>query len=377
MNIPYNWDFLQDNIFPEKLAELRKKFIEEWRSGDFSMKEMIERYRMSERTFWTTIKKYVNAEELADYMDESRTPHNHYRKFSEEEYNDVLKTFENTRKEVETRFTNFMEDMKSAGKNLSPPKIKGQKKKMWVVRSGVRRIKVIVEKIWKSSGKIKSISKSYVNNILRKFGKYPEDKKKKQPAEFIRPEKPGEKFSIDTGTRYMGDKTQVRFQPIYDDFNSELVVLIGGSNCDHDLTLKALNELRQMYPNIIIQIRSDGGKEFENKDVITFFENNKITWKKISKPYDNPFAERGIRTLKHEYFDQIWIGNFDEFEKIISIVKSHYNESRPHQSFENKTPLEVRMEATDNKKNYSPPQEMEKWDTLCRTILNRTNTAIC
>jgi transposase InsO family protein len=213
--------------------------------------------------------------------------------------------------------------------------------------------------------------------VLRKFGKYPEDKKKKPPAEFIRPEKPGEKFSIDTGTRYMGDKTQVRFQPIYDDFNSELVVLIGGYNCDHDLTLKALNELRQMYPNIIIQIRSDGGKEFDNKDVITFFENNKITWKKISKPYDNPFAERGIRTLKHEYFDQIWIGNFDEFEKIISIVKSHYNESRPHQSFENKTPLEVRMEATDNKKNYSPPQEMEKWDTLCRTILKRTNTAIC
>jgi len=76
-------------------------------------------------------------------------------------------------------------------------------------------------------------------------------------------------------------------------------------------------------------------------------------------------------------FDQIWIGNFDEFEKIISIVKSHYNESRHHQSFENKTPLEVRMEATDNKKNYSPTQEMEKWDTLCRTILKRTNTAIC
>ena len=175
----------------------------------------------------------------------------------------------------------------------------------------------------------------------------------------------------------MGDKSKVRFQPIYDDFNGELVVLVGGSNCDHDLTLKALNELRQNYSNVGMQIRSDGGKEFDNQYVKAFFENNKIEWKKISKPYDNPFAERGIRTLKHEYFDQIWIGNFEEFDNIISIVKSHYNESRPHQSFENKTPLEVRMEVTDNKKDYSAPQETEKWDSLCRAKLKRANTAVC
>jgi hypothetical protein len=51
MNLPYSWDFIQDNIPPEKLAELRRRFMEDWRSRNYTKEEMIERYRMSERTF--------------------------------------------------------------------------------------------------------------------------------------------------------------------------------------------------------------------------------------------------------------------------------------------------------------------------------------
>jgi hypothetical protein len=29
MDLPYNWDFIQNNIPPEKLAELRRRFMEE------------------------------------------------------------------------------------------------------------------------------------------------------------------------------------------------------------------------------------------------------------------------------------------------------------------------------------------------------------
>lgn len=74
MDLPYNWDFLQDNIPSEKLAELRRRFMEEWRSGRYTKKQMMERYRMSERTFRNTIKKYADAKELEDYKDKPRTP---------------------------------------------------------------------------------------------------------------------------------------------------------------------------------------------------------------------------------------------------------------------------------------------------------------
>jgi len=68
--------------------------------------------------------------------------------------------------------------------------------------------------------------------------------------------------------------------------------------------------------------------EEEYNDVLKTFEN---TRKEVETRFTN--------FIEHEYFDQIWIGNFEEFEKIISIVKSHYNESRPHQSLKTGYPL--------------------------------------
>jgi hypothetical protein len=50
MELPYNWDFIQNNIPPEKLAELRRRFMEEWRSGRYTKKEMMERYRIGCRS---------------------------------------------------------------------------------------------------------------------------------------------------------------------------------------------------------------------------------------------------------------------------------------------------------------------------------------
>jgi transposase InsO family protein len=201
-----------------------------------------------------------------------------------------------------------------------------------------------------------------------------EDKAKRIPE---RPPEPEKCFCIDTGTCFIGDKTQIHFQPIYDEFNSELVVLVAGMSGDHRLSLKAFEELCRLYPDMAFEIRSDGGTEFDNNEVNDFFVKKDITWIKVSKPWDNPFAERGIRTIKHEYLNQVWIGTFDEFEELSKIIKLHYNECRPHQSFDNKTPAEVRIAATGNNQEYSPPGELEKWDAFYRSTLGRTKPAIC
>jgi hypothetical protein len=42
VSLPFDWDFLQDNLPQEKLAELRRRFMKEWRSGAYTRKEMIE-----------------------------------------------------------------------------------------------------------------------------------------------------------------------------------------------------------------------------------------------------------------------------------------------------------------------------------------------
>jgi transposase InsO family protein len=105
-----------------------------------------------------------------------------------------------------------------------------------------------------------------------------------------------------------------------------------------------------------------------------FFVKKGILWIKVSKPWDNPFAERGISTIKHEYLNQVWIGIFTEFEKLSEIINMHYNECRPHQSFDNKTPAAVRITVTGDKRETY--REIESWDTFYRTILGRLGTAI-
>ena len=377
MDLPYNWDFIQDNIPSEKLAKLRRRFMEEWRSGNNTKEEMIERYRMSERTFRDTIKKYVNARELDDYKDEPRSPKNPHRKFTDEEYQEVVRTFDSTREEVDARFSSFIENMHTDKRNLSPPKLKAQKKKIWDVRPGVRKIKAILDTLWASAKKAKTISKSYVHDLLKKFEKYPEEAKKENLKEFARPLQPGKCFSIDTATCYIGDKTKVYFQPVFDEFNSELVALIEGTENDRNLTLKTLEELCHIYPKAGFQIRSDGGKEFNNSDVTTVHEKKGISWIKVSKPWDNPFAERGIRTIKYEYLNQVWIGNLGDFKTLSDVIKLHYNEYRPHQSFDNKTPVEVRIEATKHKQQYLHPKKLENWNAFYWAMPGRMNTAVC
>ena len=56
------------------------------------------------------------------------------------------------------------------------------------------------------------------------------------------------------------------------------------------------------------------------------------------------------------------------------IITVHYSECRPHQSFDNKTLVEVRIAKTRDKKETS--EKIEKWDTFFRTILGRSDTAL-
>ena len=62
------------------------------------------------------------------------------------------------------------------------------------------------------------------------------------------------------------------------------------------------------------------------------------------------------------------MGNFSEFEKLSKVVKSHYNECRPHPSFDNKTPAEVRIAVTAIKGETS--EKIEKWNTFYIIILS-------
>ena len=58
VSLPFDWDFLQDNLPPETLAELRRRFMAEWRSGEYTKKEDL--YKIVWVSLITLLTIYLN-----------------------------------------------------------------------------------------------------------------------------------------------------------------------------------------------------------------------------------------------------------------------------------------------------------------------------
>ncbi len=89
-------------------------------------------------------------------------------------------------------------------------------------------------------------------------------------------------------------------------------------------------------------IRTDNGPEFIAKRFQLWMKKNGIKWANIRKgnPQENCFIERFNRTAREDLFDSnIFLSLEDANEKAVEF-KEEYNTIRPHESLNNKTPLE-------------------------------------
>lgn len=89
-------------------------------------------------------------------------------------------------------------------------------------------------------------------------------------------------------------------------------------------------------------IRTDNGPEFISKRFQLWLKKKEIKWMNIrkGKPQENCFIERFNRTAREDLFDaNIFLSLEDANEKAAEF-KDEYNMIRPHESLNNKTPLE-------------------------------------
>ncbi|MDW7733238.1 MAG: integrase core domain-containing protein [Methanolobus sp.] len=86
----------------------------------------------------------------------------------------------------------------------------------------------------------------------------------------------------------------------------------------------------------------DGGKEFYNKDVRKFCNENNMHLHFIQKgsPWLQAFIERGFRTIKKEFLNLVWIGDWNKFNDVLRDARYGYN-NRPNSAPGYKNPLEV------------------------------------
>jgi putative transposase len=97
-------------------------------------------------------------------------------------------------------------------------------------------------------------------------------------------------------------------------------------------------------------VRSDNGPEFRAKEMKRFLFNERVGQEFIEggKPYQNGYAETLVGKIKKEFFNRYRFDTIEEARKEFEKYVEYYNNERPHQSLNYKTPKEVSMAYTNS-----------------------------
>jgi transposase InsO family protein len=282
----YSWEYIHKYFPPEVVEQYRKQIIAEWLSGKFKDKEIWERYGMSENTFYGLIKRY-STEKEEGLKDKPSTPKNPSHKLGQDEIQIIINKAREERERINAHQSEFESDMKKDGRSLSP--------------------------------------------------------KKKEPKHLKRPEEPLRSFMMDFTQKRIGNGETEYILGILDMHNDAFVILTDHHEKSGDNVKKDLQSLKEILPpDQKIEIRSDGGTEFDNKTVDEFCSESSIDLNIVPKgyPWLQAFIERGFRTIKEEFLNLVWIGSSDKFRDVLKNAKCGYN-NRPNSAFGYLNPLEL------------------------------------
>lgn len=337
----YRWEDVHRYFPPEAIEQYRKKIIEEWKTGKFKDREIWERYGMSENAFYDLIKRYSEKESLKDKPSKPKNPSH---KLDQDDMQIIINKAHEDRENIKAMQSSFETDMKNDGGSLSPAKLDRLKDSMNRAIPGVRRISNWFNGYMQCLGESISIGKSRIYEILASAGIFEKEKKIERKSKHLsRPEKPLASFSMDFTQKRIGNGDTGYVFGLLDMHNDAFVTLTGHSEKNGGIVAKNLEILKQLLPQEQkIEIRSDCGKEFYNESVKNFCNKNNIHLHFIPKgsPWLQAFIERGFRTIKEEFLNLVWIGDWNKFNDVLRDARYRYNH-RPNSAFDYKNPLEV------------------------------------
>jgi len=73
-------------------------------------------------------------------------------------------------------------------------------------------------------------------------------------------------------------------------------------------------------------------------------------------PFQNPYAERVIGSIRRECLDHLIVFNEDHLRKILLVYCKYYHESRPHMSLKQNSPIPREIEPSSEGKIIAIPQ---------------------
>ena len=170
--------------------------------------------------------------------------------------------------------------------------------------------------------------------------------KKRLPARvkqaLFQPERINQVWSLDFMSDSLWDGKRFRLLNVIDDYNREVLDIVA------DTSLPAMRVIRALEKLLLIRgkpamIRVDNGPEFISRKLDQWCKTNTIELAFIQpgKPMQNGYVERLNGSLRSELLNAYVFRTIGEVRQEAAFWMEDYNNHRPHESLNNKTPLDM------------------------------------
>jgi len=162
------------------------------------------------------------------------------------------------------------------------------------------------------------------------------------------PEAINQVWSIDFMSDSLWNGRKFRVLNVVDDFNREILCIEPDLSLPAHRVIRALEELEQ-YRGLPNMIRVDNGPEFISEKLAEWCNSKKITLIFIQpgKPTQNAYVERFNGSMRRELLNAYIFRTLDEVREKAEEWMFDYNNHRPHEALNNKTPADLLMEITN------------------------------
>jgi putative transposase len=216
------------------------------------------------------------------------------------------------------------------------------------VRYGYRRIHVLLRREGFRLGKNQAY-RLYCEEALQLRSKLPKRRKMVVTRrERYVPRRTNQAWSMDFVSDQLTNGHRFRALTIVDVYSREALAIQVGKQLRGENVVEVCNALvaQRGAPK---RVFTDNGSEFSGRmfDLWAYHHGVRIDFSRPGKPTDNCFIESFNGSLRDECLNVHWFESMEEAEARIEAWRVDYNESRPHQALQEKTPAEFAMRAEE------------------------------
>lgn len=207
-------------------------------------------------------------------------------------------------------------------------------------KRGRRKVIILVQRKYPEISKSK-IRRVYEQNgfvLMRKLKRRMKD----NPVNPIEMSfQPNTEWAMDFMSDTLANGRPIRSLNIVDHYNRECKGILIKHSLPAVNVISFLEEIISVHGKPK-RIRTDNGPEFISKQFQLWLWKNDIEWSKIQKgkPQQNAIVERFNKTVREDLLDANLFFSIDHANQLAQEFMSEYNNERPHESLNDKTPIE-------------------------------------